>query len=165
MIYILKLIAGYENCILFRIQKKLRKAEYYKNTNKKIRHVFARISLKHIQNKYGIHIPINTCDKGLRIMHLGPILVNGNAKIGKNCTMHVNVSVVAGGTNDLTPIIGDNVILAVGSVVSGGVTLGDNTVVGANSVVTKSFPDGNCTIAGMPAKMISFHTSKDWGSH
>lgn len=161
----MKLIAGYENCILFNIQKKLRKAEYYKNTNKKIRHVFARISLKRIENKYGIHIPVNTCDKGLRIMHLGPILVNGNAKIGKDCTMHVNVSVVAGGTNDLTPNIGDNVILAVGSVISGGVVIGDNTVVGANSVVTKSFPEGNCTIAGMPAKMISSHTSKDWGNH
>lgn len=38
-------------------------------------------------------------------MHLGPILINGRATIGKDCTFHVNTAVVAGGTNDDLPTL------------------------------------------------------------
>lgn len=49
--------------------------------------------------------------------------------------------------------IGDNVWLGGSSVVIPGVTLGNNVVVAAGSVVTKSFPD-NCVIGGNPAKVL-----------
>jgi acetyltransferase-like isoleucine patch superfamily enzyme len=54
-------------------------------------------------------------------------------KIGKNCWIGGNVSILAG------------------------VELGNNVIVGANSVVTKSFPD-NVVIAGCPAKIIREHS-------
>ena len=55
--------------------------------------------------------------------------VEKNVKIGRNCWIGVNVSILAG------------------------VELGDHVIVGANSVVTKSFK-GNVVIAGCPAKII-----------
>lgn len=54
----------------------------------------------------------------------------GKIKIGNNCFIGTNVTLLPG------------------------VTLGDNTIVGASSVVTKSFSEGNVVIAGNPAKVI-----------
>jgi len=44
----------------------------------------------------------------------------------------------------------------------GPIEIGDNIAIGANSVVNKSFAEGNCTIAGVPAKIISQNTSKNY---
>ncbi|MGL5902154.1 MAG: sugar O-acetyltransferase [Cetobacterium sp.] len=49
--------------------------------------------------------------------------------------------------------IGNNVWIGGRSVICPGVTLGDNVVVAAGSVVTKSFQN-NCIIGGNPAKII-----------
>ncbi|BAL61546.1 chorismate mutase [Melissococcus plutonius] len=49
--------------------------------------------------------------------------------------------------------IGNNVWLGGGTIIIPGVKLGDNVVVAAGSVVTKSFP-ADCVIGGNPAKMI-----------
>ena len=54
-------------------------------------------------------------------MHVGPIIINGRVRIGKNATIHVMTSFVAGGNNDDTPVIGDNVVIGIGSHVVGGV--------------------------------------------
>ena len=162
-IYILKLFCGSEKATLFHIQKRLRKTEYYKNTNKKVRYFLSKIKFNRLENKYGIHIALNTFDKGLKIMHLGPILINGKARIGKDCSIHINTSIVAGGSNDGVPVIGNNCVIGVGSVLCGDIKLGDNIAIGANSFVNKSFIEGHCTIAGSPARIISNKTSQDWG--
>lgn len=73
----------------------LRKAEYHKNTGHKIRGVYYLSRLRKLQNKYSMHIPLNVFDKGLKIMHLGPILVNGSVVAGKNCTLHMNTAIVS----------------------------------------------------------------------
>lgn len=118
------------------------------------------------QNKYCFNIPINVFDKGLKLIHIGSRLVNGNVKVGKNCVLHINTSIVAGGTDKGgVPKLGNNVIMGVGSVILGNVKVGDNTAIGANAVVNKSFEEGNITIAGVPAKKISENSRKDWNKN
>lgn len=56
--------------------------------------------------------------------------------------------------------IGNNVWIGGRSVIAPGVTLGDNVVVAAGSVVTKSFPD-NVVIGGNPAKIIKYIEIKE----
>jgi acetyltransferase-like isoleucine patch superfamily enzyme len=49
--------------------------------------------------------------------------------------------------------IGNNVFIGLNSIILPGVSIGDNTIIAAGSVVTKSF-NGNCVIGGVPAKKI-----------
>ena len=148
--------------IIKKFLKLLRKTEFYINTNKKIRAFLYKIRLKRMQNKYALQIPINVFDKGLRIMHVGPILVNGNAKVGKDCVLHMNTAIVAGGRDNRAPILKDNIVLGVGAVILGGVIIESNNVIGANAVVNKSFEEKNIAIAGVPAKKISNNGKCSW---
>lgn len=151
-----------ENDYLWKHNVLLRKTEYYTNTNKKILGCIYKILLLRYQNMNQIHIPINTFDKGLHIIHLGPILVNGNATCGKDIVLHINTCIVAGGINNDVPIIGDGVVVGVGAVILGNVKLANNIAIGANAVVNKSFDEENITIAGVTAHKISDRGRLDW---
>lgn len=155
-------ISNSESSILYKHQVLLRKAEYYTNTKRKLGAMYYRIRLNRIQNKYAIHIPLNTCGKGLKIMHVGPVLLNGRVRIGENCSLHINTALVAGGINDNVPVLGDGIVVGVGAVILGGVHLANHIAVGANAVVNKDFLEENIAIAGMPAKKISNNGSLEW---
>lgn len=161
--YFLRLIGGFEDSILWNYQRRLRITEYHLNAGHKVRYVFSRIRLNHKMNKTGIHIFPNVCGKGLRIMHLGPILVNGRVQMGENVKIHIMTSFVAGGNNDDTPIIGNNVVIGVGATILGKAKIADGIAVGANAVVNKSFEEKNIAIAGVPAHKISDNGSLTWG--
>lgn len=154
-----------ESSILRQHIKLLRKAEYYTNTQKKILSTIYRLRLSKIQNKYGMHVQRNCCAKGLHIMHTGPIIMNENASIGENCSIHVNTGIVAGGADSKAPTVGDNVIIGLGAVLLGDVVIADNIAIGANAVVNKSFTEENIAIAGVPAKKISDNGSKTWNKN
>lgn len=149
--------------ILRKHQLLLRKTEYYLNTGHKILYLISRIKLRKLQNKYCLHIPLNCCGRGLRIMHTGPILMNNRVTVGENCRFHINTALVAAGTNDDVPTLGDGVVMGIGAVALGGIYIADNIAIGANAVVNKSFTEENISIAGVPAKKISDHGSKTWG--
>lgn len=151
-----------ENAILRKHQILLRKCEYYTNTKKRIRAAIYKLRLSRIQNSHAMHIPLNTCGKGLHIMHVGPILLNSRVRIGEDCKLHINTALVAGGTNDDVPTLGSGVVVGVGAVVLGGVHIADNIAIGANAVVNKSFSEPNIAIAGVPAKKISNNGSLMW---
>ncbi len=156
-IYILKMMYHEEKYIIWNFQKRLRKTELYYNQNKRLRYMFCRRKLNILQNKYGMFIPPNTCGKGLVLPHIGKILINGYAKIGEDCVIHINVAIAVGGRCIRTevPIVGNNCIIGVGSTLIGKITIGDNTFIGANSLVNKNFIEGNCVIGGNPARIIS----------
>lgn len=154
-----------ENEILYRHMRLLRYAEYHKNTGHTLRYKIAFLRLLRFQNHHAIHVPLNVCGRGFKIMHLGPILINGNVRIGQDCTMHINTSLVAGGTNDGTPVLGDHIVVGVGAVILGAIYISDYVAVGANAVVNKDILEKGITVAGVPAKKISDHGTTMWGAH
>ena len=144
---------------VFLFQRLMRKTEYYNNCKKGLLNKFILLFLKYrykkISMKLGFSIPINTCDAGLVIAHRGTIVINGNAKIGKNCRINVDTNIgTQMGKNGEAPIIGDNCFIGPGAKIFGKIKIGNNVAIGANAVVNKDFPDG-VTIAGVPAKIIS----------
>lgn len=159
------LICITERSLLWKYNWLLRNTEYYVNTKKKIRGLIFKTLLYRYQNKYLIHIPINTFGCGLKLMHLGPILVNGKVRGGKNISLHINTSIVAGGTNDGTPVLGDGVVVGVGAVILGDIQIAKNIAIGANAVVNKTFEEENIAIAGVPAKKISNNGRLEWNKN
>ena len=145
--------------IIWRYQKNLRKYEYHLNRKHILLSKLYHFKANKIGLKFGMIISPNSVDEGMRICHLGSIVIRG--KIGKNATIHINTALVGGGSIDEAPICGNNLYLGIGSTIVGPVTLGDNVCVGAGAVVTKSF-QSNCTIAGVPAKIISNIGPLDW---
>ena len=150
-----------EKYIIWKFQKNLRRLEYSINNKQLASSFFRKLILSRLSNKYGLHILPNTFDIGLKIMHLGSILVNENVKVGKNCSIHINTALVAGGTSSEAPLLGDNIVIGIGAILIGGIKIGNNCAIGAGAVVNKSFDDNN-TIAGVPAKIISNKGSDSW---
>lgn len=148
----------------YKFYKSLRKTEYYLNC-KKNSLITKLLLLRHkrLCSKYLWSIPPNTFEQGLTIVHAGTIVVNGRAKIGKNCRIHigVNIGYAPSHGKDGTPIIGDNVYIGPGAKIFGPIEIGDNVAIGANAVVNKSFRR-NCSIGGVPAKILSEKGSREY---
>jgi len=108
----------------------------------------------------GISLPPEaTVGPGFLIQHFGGIVVNGNAVIGSDCTVHHGVTIgnrVSGGPS---PRIGHRVMVGVGAVLLGGITIGDDAEIGANAVVVTSIPDGAVAV-GIPARVVRIKTGQ-----
>ena len=153
---------------IYAYERLLRKCEYYNNCKKNIVYKPYRLYLKYIFRrksiKYGFEIPLNCFGKELSIAHIGPIIINGGAKIGDNCRIHVGVNIgTAAGFADKAPEIGNNVYIAPGAKVFGEIKIADGIVVGANAVVNKSFLTPDISIAGVPAKQINSKGTRSFG--
>lgn len=127
-----------------------------------VRYLYRRASLR-----LSFSIPPNVFGPGLAIVHYGTIVVNGGAKVGKNCRIHVGVNIGASGGLSLpgtsvsrAPRLGDNVYIAPGAKIYGPIEIADGCVIGANAVVNKSFNEQGVTIAGVPARVIAKRSSK-----
>lgn len=109
---------------------------------------------------YQIQIPIMTkIGGGLKFAHYSGIVLAGSVVVGKNCTLHQNVTIGNGFSkkNIGNPVIGDNVVIFPGAVIAGNVQVGNHVLITANSVVTKDIPD-NSIVAGVPAKVLGKYT-------
>lgn len=95
-------------------------------------------------------------EKGTRFPHPIGIVINGNAKIGNNCTIWQNVTIGESCSPHKEygcPTIGDNVQVFANSVIIGKVNIGSNSLIGAGSVVTKDIPPNSIAV-GNPAKVV-----------
>lgn len=84
---------------------------------------------------------------GLRLPHPTGIIIHPDARIGPNCMIFHQVTIVS------QVVLGGHVDLGAGAKVIGPLTIGDHVTVGANSVVTRDVPS-DTTVAGVPARPI-----------
>ena len=137
------ILLGGPNVERWKYVKALRKLEYYyNNRNKNIACAFMNLYYARRFNKLGFRLGIElnrgVFDEGLMIYHTSGIVVNGDAKVGKNCTLH-GANVIGNMGNDLkAPIIGDNVRLGAGAKVLGNVYIADDIQIGAGAIVLHS---------------------------
>lgn len=102
----------------------------------------------------GISIPDEAeIGKGLMINHFGGIVINVGSKIGNFCTISHGVTLGNKRPSGKSPVIGNNVYIAVAAKILGEITIGDNCIIGANAVVMESIPT-NSIVAGIPAKVV-----------
>lgn len=141
----------------------LRRTEYYKNCRRDIFGRFfyflLRIRLYRLSVKMGYSIPLNVFAEGLSIAHRGTIIVNGDAKIGKNCRIQDGVTIGATNGSACAPKIGDNVFIGSGAKIIGNIKIADDVAVGAQALVIKSVLEKGITVGGVPAKKISCNNS------
>ncbi|MFZ5565343.1 MAG: serine O-acetyltransferase [Thermodesulfobacteriota bacterium] len=95
---------------------------------------------------------------GLVIGHANGVMINHQAKIGKNALFFHQNSVAIGPRKGLDPesdrvVIGDNFIAGAGARILGNIVIGNNCVAGLNAVVVRSAPD-NTVLAGIPARGV-----------
>lgn len=85
------------------------------------------------------------------------VVIHPKTIIGDNCIIYQNTTLGEkhGVGNDGAPIIGNNVMIGVGSVILGPIRIGDNVKIGANSVVITDVPD-NSVVCGVPAQVKRF---------
>ena len=77
--------------------------------------------------------------------------------IGRN--LYINQCTTLGVVGNNAPVIGDNVRVATGALVLGGIKIGNNVTIGAGAVVVKDVPD-NCVVVGNPAKIVKLEGKK-----
>ena len=97
----------------------------------------------------GADIPINCqLGGGLVMPHPTGVVINSQAKIGVNCLILQQVTIV----KDVT--IGGHIDIGAGAKILNSVTIGDNAKIGANAVVVPDVP-ADKTAVGVPAKVLN----------
>ena len=153
---LLKLMFTQDNdYIVWRYLVALRKNGYHKNN----KHLFRRMIWERKKNKYGLKygLYIGSADigEGLRVWHVGDIVIHRNGVIGSNCQLHgMNCTGNKGVAGSGVPILGDNVNVGIGAVIIGDIYIADNVTIAANAVVNESCFEKGVILAGIPAKII-----------
>lgn len=125
---------------------------------------FVRAVYNHYQYKHGVFIPPTTrVGPGLYLEHLGDIVVNGRAVIGKNCNLGNGVTIgqTNRGARRGVPTVGDNVFIGPGAKIVGGVRVGDNAAVGVNCVIVRDVP-AYAVVAAGPGQVVSYRGSSGY---
>lgn len=146
--------------LVWRYQRLMRKCEYWLNCRRdpvgRLVYYYHYWRFFWLGVKCGFIFPLNSCGKGLSIAHVGPVILNGGAKLGEYCRIHVGVNIgTAAGKSADAPQIGDRVYIAPGAKLFGPITIASDIAVGANAVVNKSFTTPGVSIGGIPARKIS----------
>ena len=129
-------------------------------TKNKLLKSIRKIKLNKLGLRIGIEVDPCILDKSTIIYHQN-IVINSNAKIGKNVKFHGNNCVGNNGKTLDAPVIGDNVDIGFGAVIIGGVNIPNNCKIGANAVVISSFNEEGLTIVGNPARAVESKKPKN----
>ncbi|MFW6579770.1 serine O-acetyltransferase [Acinetobacter baumannii] len=81
------------------------------------------------------------------------VVLHSRCIIGDNCIIGQGITIGRKLSPEGIPTIGNDVYIAAGSRILGGITIGNNVIIGANAVVVTDIPD-NSIVAGAPAKVV-----------
>lgn len=144
-------------CYCWKYVKLLRYCEYYRNSGKIYLMPFffiTRVRKNILGKSIGLEIGENCCDKGLQIYHVGSIVINGHARIGKNLKLHgANCIGNISDTRLECPVIGDNVEFGVGAIAIGNIRIGNNVIIGANATCVRDCMEDDVVLVGSPARV------------
>ena len=129
----------------------------------KIAKLYYKLRVRRLSIKTGIQIPINTSiGEGFYIGHLGRIIINENAVIGKNVNIATGVTIGQESRGDRVgcPTIGDRVFIGTNAVIVGKVTIGSDVLIAPLSFVNFDVPD-HSIVVGNPAKIIHRDNATD----
>ncbi len=118
----------------------------------KLRYLIIKHKFEKRQVKTQIFIHENVFGPGLNLVHPGFVWADYSSVVGKNCTILPRV-LLGKKSPDVPPpsiIIGDNCYIGTGATILGPCNIGNNVIIAAGSVVTHDVPD-NCMVAGVPA--------------
>lgn len=101
----------------------------------------------------GFRIDEQNLGKGLFIQHGDSTIIHAH-EIGDNLTVYQNVTI--GDSGKGYPIIGNNVTICTGAIVSGPIHIGDGSVIGANATIVKDVP-ANSVIIPAKQRMIKLN--------
>lgn len=135
----------------------LRKLEYFTNVHTfwgRYLKAYYDLKLRISARKLGYYIGVNSCGPGLSLPHYGTVIISAEAKLGKNCRVHVCVNIGRSAGKKKAPQIGDNVYIGPSCVLFGDIHIANNITIGANATVNKSFEQENVVIAGTPARIV-----------
>ena len=138
--------------------KAMRNADFREDNTKNILEYLIYLFYKRKKNilavRLGYEIGSKNIQKGLKLFHNGPIVINNNTKIGANCSLHGDNCIGNDGKSELAPIIGDNVEIGVGAKIIGNVKIADNVVIGAGAVVVTDVLEKGAVVVGVPGKIV-----------
>ena len=139
----------------------MRKTSYYFSKRKKniiygLFYICYSRKFNALGRKLGIESGENVFDVGLKIFHTQGIVINGNARVGKNCRLYGNNCIGNNGISKACPVLGDDIRLCVGAKVIGDINLANGIVVAAGAVVIDSCNERNAILAGTPAKIVGY---------
>ncbi len=139
---------------IWRYQKSLRVLEYLGTKQKGFMYAIFSRRVNVLGRGIGIELWEGCFEKGLHIYHPNGIVVNSNAKVGKNCILHGNNCIGNDGYSEISPIIGDDCELGVGAVVIGNIKIANNVRLAAGAVVIHSIEENFVLVAGIPGKIV-----------
>lgn len=116
--------------------------------------ILARMLWKPLETLY---IYTKDIGGGLYIQHGFSTIISAK-KIGENCRVYQQVTI--GYKQEFCPVLEDNVSVACGAKVLGGITMHANSLAAAGSVVIHDVPQ-NAIVGGVPAKVIRYKDEND----
>lgn len=137
--------------------KVYRKANFYKDSKFNFLKYYYILRLNQLSRRYLIQIPYTTkIGEGLYIGHMGSIVINPKAVLGKNINIAKGVTIgqTNRGSKKGTPKIGNEVWIGTNAVVVGKIIIGDDVLIAPNAYVNFDIPSHSIVI-GNPGKIIS----------
>ena len=142
---------------MWKFQILYRKAEYHYNNRSnpwhRLMYYAAYYSFRRKRDRLCSELPLNVFAEGLVIWHGQNIIVNENAKVGRNFSISAGCCI--GQAHGEAPVIGDNVEMTIGSMVLGGIHIASDVTIGAGAVVVKDISSPGTSWGGVPAQCIS----------